>query len=158
MAFLLSPFTEYFHVAIRNNVAIGNSVAIGLNGAAFVYFVGHPLGFRRNQHQNLQGAWVKESDEFKIELDFKGNKLNITLTKGENKVQLDADYSAGRDKTVFGRIVAIKDDGLQPATEKRGSFSLAIEVEEGKIVVKEFKGTKTSNDAKRLIEGDYKKK
>ena len=108
--------------------------------------------------KNLQGSWVKESDEFKIELDFKGNKLNITLTKGENKVQLDTDYSAGRDKTVFGRIVSIKDDGLQPATEKGDLFSLAIEVEEGKIVVKEFKGTKTSNDAKRLIEGDYKKK
>ncbi|MSR79809.1 MAG: hypothetical protein EXS11_03680 [Gemmataceae bacterium] len=108
--------------------------------------------------KNLQGAWVKEINDFKIELDFKGNKLNITLTKGENKVQLDTDYSAGRDKTVFGRIVSIKEDGIQPATEKGDLFSLAIEVEEGKIVVKELKGTKTSDDAKKLIEGDYKKK
>ena len=58
--FALPLFTESFHVAIensvairnnvaiRNSVAIGNSVAIRLNGAAFVYFVGHPLGFRRN--------------------------------------------------------------------------------------------------------------
>ncbi len=116
------------------------------------------LGSAETNTKNLQGAWVREVDDFKIELDFKGNKLNITLARGENKVQLDTDYSAGRDKTVFGRIVNIKEDGLQPATEKGDLFSLAIEVEEGKIVVKELKGSKTSDDAKKLIEGDYKKK
>ncbi len=108
--------------------------------------------------KNLQGAWVKEADDFKIELDFKGNRLNITLAKGESKVQLDTDYSAGRDKTVFARIVSVKEEGLQPKTEKGDLFSFAIDVEEGKIVVKELNGSKTSNDAKRLIEGDYKKK
>lgn len=108
--------------------------------------------------KNLQGTWVRSFDDFKLELTFTGNKLNITLAKGDAKFQLDTDYSAGRDGTIFGRIIAIKEEGITPATEKGDLFSMALDVQDGKIIVKDLKGTNGSEDAKKIVEGEYKKK
>jgi hypothetical protein len=101
---------------------------------------------------------VKSFDDFKLELTFTENKLNISLAKGDAKFQLDTDYSAGRDGTIFGRIIAVKEEGITPATEKGDLYSMAIDVQDGKVIVKDLKGTNTSDDAKKLVEGEYKKK
>ena len=108
--------------------------------------------------KNLQGTWVKSFDDFKLELTFTENKLNISLAKGDAKFQLDTDYSAGRDGTIFGRIIAVKEEGITPATEKGDLYSMAIDVQDGKVIVKDLKGTNTSDDAKKIVEGEYKKK
>lgn len=108
--------------------------------------------------KNLQGTWVKSFDDFKLELTFTENKLNISVAKGDAKFQLDTDYSAGRDGTVFGRIISIKEEGITPATEKGDLFSMVFDVQDGKVIVKDLKGTNTNEDAKKLVEGEYKKK
>ena len=116
------------------------------------------LGAAEPTSKNLQGTWVKSFDDFKLELTFTENKLNISLAKGDAKFQLDTDYSAGRDGTIFGRIIAVKEEGITPATEKGDLFSMAIDVQDGKVIVKDLKGTNTSDDAKKIVEGEYKKK
>ncbi len=108
--------------------------------------------------KNLQGTWVKSFDDFKLELTFTDNKLNISVAKGDAKFQLDTDYFAGRDGTVFGRIISVKEEGITPATEKGDLFSMVFDVQAGKVIVKDLKGTNTSEDAKKLVEGEYKKK
>jgi hypothetical protein len=35
---------------------------------------------------------------------------------------------------------------------------MAIDVQDGKVIVKDLKGTNTSDDAKKIVEGEYKKK
>lgn len=108
--------------------------------------------------KNLQGTWVKSFDDFKLELRFTENKLNISVAKGDGKFQLDTDYSAGRDGTVFGRIISIKEEGITPATEKGDLFSMVIDVQDGKIIIKNLNGTNTNEDGKKIVEGEYKKK
>lgn len=108
--------------------------------------------------KNLQGTWVKSFDDFKLELSFTENKLNISVSKGEGKFQLDTDYSAGRDGTVFGRIISVKEEGITPATEKGDLFSMVVDVQDGKVIVKNLNGTNTNEDAKKIVEGEYKKK
>jgi len=108
--------------------------------------------------KNLEGTWVRENDGVKLELTFTDKKLVIKLGRDAAKLELDTDYQVGRDSTFFGRIVDFKSDGLDYQGEKGDLFSMTAEVEGGKLVVKELKGTKVSDQAKALVEGEYAKK
>lgn len=132
-----------------------NLIAIG---ALFSLCIGGIVMAAEPTTKNLQGKWVHEVDGMNIEFTFKEKTLEIKLEKDGSKLTIDCDFQAGRDSTVFGRVVDAKQEGINSESEKGDLFSLGATVEGDKLTIKELKGTRVNDGAKALIEGDYKKK
>lgn len=108
--------------------------------------------------KNVQGKWVRGEDGSAITFTFTEKTLEIKLERDGNKLVLDNDFQVGREATVFGRVVEIKADGINSNATKGDFFSFVLDVEGDKVTVKDLKGTNVSEQAKTLIEGEYKKK
>ena len=108
--------------------------------------------------KSLSGTWSKQAGEFEVEFAFKGEKLAISLKRGSDKLILDSDVAVSRDGRVFGRVAVVTEDGIAGGGDKGELFTFNATVSGKSVTVSELRGTNVSDDARKLVEGEFKKK
>jgi len=108
--------------------------------------------------KSLSGTWSKQAGEFEVEFAFKGEKLAISLKRGSDKLILDSDVAVSRDGRVFGRVAVVTEDGIAGGGEKGELFTFNAKVSGKSVTGSELRGTNVSDDARKLVEGEFKKK
>ena len=108
--------------------------------------------------KSLSGTWSKQAGEFEVEFVFKGEKLAISLKRGSDKLILDSDVAVSRDGRVFGRVAVVTEDGIAGGGDKGELFTFNAKVSGKSVTVSELRGTNVSDDARKLVEGEFKKK
>jgi len=108
--------------------------------------------------KSLSGTWSKQAGEFEVEFAFKGEKLAISLKRGSDKLILDSDVAVSRDGRVFGRVAVVTEDGIAGGGDKGELFTFNAKVSGKSVTVSELRGTNVSDDARKLVEGEFKKK
>lgn len=101
------------------------------------------------------GTWTKKVDDASISFAIKPDVLVVTLKRGDQKVEAEADYAVTKDGVLFGRIRKVsKDDG---GPSEGDLFSFCAKVEKDKLVISDLKGTHGNEEARNLVEGEYTK-
>lgn len=126
--------------------------------AALVLAVAMPaLGEDKVEFKKLKGAWARETkDGAKLTFDFKDEKtMKVQLANGDGKMEIEAEYSIEGDGTLTGIITKADASGNGPPKDTK--FGFKIELGKETMVLSKLTGV-DSNEAKELVEGEYKKK
>src|SRR5262245_3985134 len=129
-----------------------------LLSAAFILAVAMPaLGEDKVEFKKLKGAWTRDTkDGAKLVFDFKDEKtMKVQLASGDGKMEVEAEYSIDGDGKLTGIITKADASGNGPPKDTK--FGFKIELGKEKMVLSELSGVE-GNEAKELVEGEYKKK
>ena len=105
------------------------------------------------------GTWTRAlGGEGKITFTFDAEALRCELIgEGDQALTLHAPYGVTADGTVFGIITKVESKGGASGPEKGDLFSFHVKVEKGQLIIADLKGTRESDDARRIVQGEYKK-
>jgi hypothetical protein len=96
-------------------------------------------------------------EERTIKFDFKEKGFTVTLSEGSNSIEAAADYGITKDGVVFGIITSVKKTGTDAGPSEGDLFSFKVSVDKGKLTLSDLNGTKVSDGARQLVEGEYSK-
>jgi hypothetical protein len=109
--------------------------------------------------KKLQGAWERKVEETAIKFDFQGDTLRVTIANGDATISVDSAYGLTKKGVVFGIVQNVdKKGGAEGGPSEGDLFSFQVSVDKDTLTIKELKGSSANDDAKRLVEGEYKKK
>ncbi|HKI35263.1 MAG TPA: hypothetical protein VKA46_25625 [Gemmataceae bacterium] len=104
------------------------------------------------------GTWTKKEGETTITFRIKADGLTASLKgEGDRKIEVTADYGTSKDGVLFARVSKITKNNIEGGPEVGDLFSFHFKVEKDKLVISELNSPKTSDEAKKLVEGDYEK-
>ncbi len=103
------------------------------------------------------GTWTKTEGDHTVTFVIKKDGMNVTLKGGDHKIDVTADYGLSKDGVLFARIAKITKENVDNGPEEGDLFSFRYKVEKDKLVISDLNSSKTSEEAKRLVEGDYTK-
>ena len=104
------------------------------------------------------GTWSKSVDDTTITFAVKPEVLLITLKRGEQKLEAEADYAVTKDGVLFGRIRKVTKD-IDGGPAEGDLFSFRVKHDKDKVVLSDLKGTHGGGDeARNLVEGEYSTK
>ena len=101
------------------------------------------------------GTWVRESGGNKLSFAIKAEKLTITVSSSEGTVTAEAAYGVTADGTLFGVLTKVEKKGLENGPQKGDLFSFDFSAGKSEMTISNLKGTRTNEDAARLVEGVY---
>jgi hypothetical protein len=101
------------------------------------------------------GTWTKTEGELSVTFVIKKDGINITLKGGDRKIDVMGDYGLTKDGVLFARINKITKENVDGGPEEGDLFSFRYKVEKDKLVVSDLMSAKTSDEARKLVEGDY---
>lgn len=108
--------------------------------------------------KGLNGTWSKQAGEFEVEFAFKAEKFVMSLKRGADTLVVDSDLATSRDGCFFARVAMVTQAGIEGKVEKGELFSFYAKVSGTSVTVTELRGTNVSDHARKLIEGEFKKK
>jgi hypothetical protein len=103
------------------------------------------------------GLWAREAGTAGISFDIKADNMIIKLKDGEQSLTISAAYSVTGD-TLFGIITKVERAGIEGGPNKGDLFRFNYKTKKDVLTVSELKTSPDSDEARRLVEGDYKKK
>jgi hypothetical protein len=104
------------------------------------------------------GTWTKKEGEVTITFQIKADGMHVTLKgDGDRKMEVDSDYGLSKDGVLFGRVSKITRSGLEGGPDEGDLFSFRFKIDKDKLTLSDLTSPKTSEEAKKLIEGDYEK-
>jgi hypothetical protein len=102
------------------------------------------------------GTWTRNLGENSIKFDIKADNLAVTLTDGsKNTLQIDCSYTI-KDGVLSLTVKKVERKGIDGGPGEGDTFSFRFKVDKDKLTISDLKGT-DSDEAKQLVEGDYKK-
>jgi hypothetical protein len=104
------------------------------------------------------GTWEKKIGDNQIQLDIKEGSVRITVTTAEATIAVDADYGITKDGTIYGIITKVEKKGTCEGPTEGDLFSFKYSLQNDVLNLKDLKGSRDSEEAKQLIEGEYKSK
>jgi hypothetical protein len=108
-------------------------------------------------HKQMEGTWTRTEGEAKITFQIKKHFLRCTLEGGDKKITAEADYGLTKDGIVFGRVSKVEKANTDDGPTAGVLFSFQAAIKDGMLTVSELNAP-GNGEAKRLVEGDYKKK
>ena len=103
------------------------------------------------------GNWTRSAGDAKLTFEIKENGLRIILTRGETKIEADADYAVSKDGHLFGRISKVTKAGTDGGPSEGELFAFQFKVENDKMSLSDLKATHGGDEARQLVEGEYEK-
>jgi hypothetical protein len=103
------------------------------------------------------GSWERKVGDTAVQLHFKDHTVRFAVKEGDNAVEVDADYGITKTGTVFGIITKVEKKGGAEGPSEGDLFSFVVSVDKDTLALKELKGTNTSDEARQLVEGEWKK-
>jgi hypothetical protein len=102
------------------------------------------------------GTWTKTEGDLTITFVIKKDGMDVSLKGGDRKIAVTADYGLSKDGVLFARISKITKENAD-GPDEGDLFSFRYKVEKDKLVISDLNSPKTSDEAKKLVEGDYTK-
>ena len=109
--------------------------------------------------KKLKGSWSRELDGAKIVMNFKDEKTahtTITPPGSTDSMEVESEYTLDKDGVLSGTITKVTAKG-NDGPEKGHKFSFKIELAKDVLTLSKLTGVDDEN-AKKLVEGEYKKK
>ena len=104
------------------------------------------------------GTWKKTEGDTTITFTIKADGMRVVLKgEGDTKIEVQADYGQSKDGVLFARISKITKTGIDGGPDEGDLFSFRFKVEKDKLTISDLSAPKTSDEAKKLVEGDYEK-
>jgi hypothetical protein len=104
------------------------------------------------------GTWVRESNGVDLKFEFGKDTLKGTVLAGDNGFVAKCKITVEKDGTVKAKITEVEEKGMFPGLPKVGvEFSFKWKVTGDKAELSDLKGDDVE-DAKGIVEGEYKKK
>lgn len=104
------------------------------------------------------GKWERKAGDAEIRFSFKEDGgMHATVSMGDNSVDVDGAYGVTKDGTLFGIITKVEKKGGEGGPSEGTLFSFKFTVDKDKLTLSDFKATEGHDEAKSLIEGDFKK-
>ena len=107
------------------------------------------------------GVWVKKTEEgLTLQMDFtKKDVLVVTATVGENKLTITTALTAGKDGLWTAKATKSETKGDFPFTPTdKYEFSFKVKVEKDKATISDYTANEHEEEAKGVVQGEYKKK
>jgi hypothetical protein len=105
------------------------------------------------------GTWARETDGHKVSFTFRAdNTLTIKVAaEGGKSVEVTGAYGVTGEGMLFGVMTKVEST-IDGGPEKGDLFGFTYSVSKGELTLSDFKGTKSNDRARKLIEGAYTKK
>jgi hypothetical protein len=104
------------------------------------------------------GTWTREASGWTITFKFSAEEMTIDMKDGDgNTIVVESAYSVTKGGVLFGCMTKVTKKGIDTATEKGDLFSIAFSANDKELTVSDLKGTHANDEARKLIEGVYKK-
>jgi hypothetical protein len=103
--------------------------------------------------KKLDGEWTRSDGDTKVAFQFKKRALRFSMTAGDKKLTVDADYGLSKDGVVFGRVTKVEKEGVEGPAEGY-LFSFHVERKGNTLTVSDLKG-QDADQARQVVEGDY---
>jgi hypothetical protein len=104
------------------------------------------------------GTWVKKEGDATITFTIKPDGMTVGLKGGgDAKLEVEADYGLSKDGVLFARVSKITRNGIEGGPDEGELFSFRFKLDKDKLTISDLNAPKTSDDAKKLVEGDYEK-
>ncbi|SRR6266851_9146934 len=105
------------------------------------------------------GAWTRELAGNTVTFTFEADALKCVITNsGGETITVLAAYGVAEGDTVFGLITKVEKTGTNSGPEKGELFSFRFKADKDALTLSELKGSSEREEAKQLIQGEYKKK
>ena len=103
------------------------------------------------------GTWVREVGGNTVSFTFEADALQCVITNaGGERIIVTAPYGVAEGDTIFGLITKVEKTGGGP--EKGELFSFRFQLDKDKLTLSDLKSTADREEAKQLVQGEYKKK
>ena len=104
-------------------------------------------------------TWVREANDLVITYQFGKNTLKVTAMHGEDGAVFTCKTKKDKDGVITATVTESMEKGNFPPTPKKGfEFSFKWKVEGDTATLSDFKWEGLNEDAKGIVEGEYKKK
>jgi hypothetical protein len=104
------------------------------------------------------GTWTKTEGGASITFQIKADGMTVVLKgEGDAKLEVTTDYGLSKDGVLFGRVSKVTRTGIEGGPSEGDLFSFRYKVDKDKMTLSELNSPHTSDEAKRLFEGDYEK-
>ena len=101
------------------------------------------------------GTWVRESNGNKLVFAIKADSLTINMTTSEGNITAEASYGVTSDGTLFGILTKVEKKGMENGPQKGDLFAFDFSANKKELTISNLKGTRTSDDAAKAVEGVY---
>ena len=125
--------------------------------AAVVLACAMPLTAGDTKAKKPLGTWSRTVGDIEVKFQFEADTLKCTIGGMGVVIDIDADYGVAKDNIVFGRINKVDKRGICVGPKAGDLFTFRYQVKDGMLAISNL-GPAEDNEAKQLIEGDYKKK
>jgi hypothetical protein len=104
------------------------------------------------------GTWTREAGGWTITFEIKDGEMTIKLKDGDgNTIDFEAEYGVTKGGTLYGCATKVTTKGIDTTAEKGDLFSVVYSANDKELTVSDLKGTHVNDEARKLIEGVYKK-
>jgi hypothetical protein len=104
------------------------------------------------------GTWTKKEGDATITFAIKADGMSVVLKgEGDRKIEVEADYGLSKDGVLFARVSKITRTGIEGGPDEGELFSFRFKLDKDKLTISDLSAPKTSDEAKKLVEGDYEK-
>jgi hypothetical protein len=103
------------------------------------------------------GTYSREAGDRKLAFAFKADTLTISLTAGETKMTIEADYGVTKEGVLYGVMTKVEKKGTDAGPSKGDLFSFQFDVSGSELTISDLKGTHVNDESRKIVEGVYKK-
>jgi hypothetical protein len=107
------------------------------------------------------GVWVKKTDEgLTLQLDFTTKDVLVTtVTVEDKKLVITSKLTAGKDGKWTAKATKVENKNDFPVTPKdEYEFSFKLKVGKDTVKVSDFEANENNEEAKPVVEGEYKRR
>jgi hypothetical protein len=120
---------------------------------------GSVLGLRAEDKpaSQLAGTWERKVGDTTLQLAVKKDVVRFTLKSADGSIDVDADYGVTKSGTLFGIVTKVEKKGTDNGPSDGDLFSFLVMADKDLLTIKELKGTNVSDEARQMVEGEWKK-
>jgi hypothetical protein len=104
------------------------------------------------------GAWERKAGDTEVVFDFSADEMKVTISGADATSEVSCDYSVTKDGIVYGIIRKIDKKGGEGGPSEGDLFSFHYSMDNDTLTIKDLKGSNEHDEAKQLIQGEYKAK
>ena len=128
-----------------------------LTAMALALVAAAPLDAGDAKAKKPLGTWTRTVSDVEVTFRFEADTLKCLISGMGIVIDVDGDYGMSKDGTIFGRITKVEKKGICAGPKVGDLFTFSCKVKDNTLTISKL-GPGEDNDAKALIEGDYKKK
>jgi hypothetical protein len=102
------------------------------------------------------GNWERKVGDSSVKINFKPDTVRFTVSSADATIDVDAEYSVTKDGLIYGVICKVEKKGTCGGPSEGDLFSFKCKIDKDTMTISDLKGSTESEEAKQLVQGDYK--